>query len=149
MTSGGINWKKADQFYTLPIKFLNKLGELDFHYNTKGELPNENIVKMDRLKNFYRIYANPVVLTCRSHFKWEAGQMEPLPYNEPQKDELGHLRPLFDSNPWKDFFAFTNALFRDFYFETADNAEGWRDLATGETLREELLLNQPLVVQRF
>jgi hypothetical protein len=89
--------------------------------------------------------------------------LDVLPYNEPQQDELGHLRSRFDSNPWRDFFSFTNSLFRDFYFETADNAQDWREFGVQEeplnyteeqlvewrAKNEVIMLNQPLAIRRI
>ena len=104
---------------------------------------------MDRVKNFYWFTENPIILSCRSHFKWAAGQLDALPYNEPQRDEAGRIRPKFDSNPWKDFFSFTNALFRDFYHETASNAQDWREMSGTRQGFEDVLIDQPLVVRRI
>jgi hypothetical protein len=59
-----------------------------------------------------------------------------------QSTEIFNERPVnrFETNPWKEFFAFGNALFRDFYWEGISIAETIRNLNEQE---EEFLLEQP------
>ncbi len=130
----------GEGFYILPIKELNKNND-DFKYNTEGSAPQSTIVKIVRSKNFFEAYeTNPIHILSRFKYKWKTGVVTNLKF---QTTELRENKPVnrFETNPWKEFFAFGNALFRDFY---------WEGISVGETVRnrdveteEEILLRQP------
>jgi hypothetical protein len=135
-----------EDFLILPNKELNKNNETDFSYNTPNQQPKGSVVSLTRIKATFELVEIPVVVSCRSVYSWKSGKLVPLGFN-PQ-EEPDKIRNYFESNPWKTFFAFNNALLRDFYHENASIADDNRDLEVIEEY-DITIYPQPFTTRRL
>lgn len=96
-----------------PIQLLDEKYEnmADFYFNKRGSLPEIPFVEVNKVKNYFSINEKlPIAIRNRCYYDWTIGSLKRLPLLEGKTTK-------FDSNPWNDFFSFTNSLFRDYFFD--------------------------------